>query len=403
MKRVAVLGGGPAGAQAAERLSRAGLNTILLDEKLAWEKPCGGGITFKAYERYPHLLDNSAEKKIVTETYIGSYVGANKINTAKLNLSQPLVVYSRLDFNQMLLKRAEDAGAQIEKERVNSIEQREQGWRLQTRAGSIDADYLVVATGARNPLREVGTQWTPEDTMVALGYFIPATQSHIDIHFLDRLEGYIWVFPRAGHLSAGICGRGETAQQLRLRLERYLDEKGINWKQGKLYAHMLPSLATKHWRNNRMSGERWMAVGDAAGLVDPITGEGIYYAVRSADLASQVLCSESFDPATASGIYRKRVEEDFLADLAFGSSFASKLYLGRVLFRSIPNCIIDFMGRSPKLYELMQDIFSGTQDYLSLRRRLFRTLNGTLNESLLNFIFQRVIPEPPVDLQVPAR
>jgi choline dehydrogenase-like flavoprotein len=58
MRKVAVLGGGPAGAFAAEKLARAGLETILLDEKLAWEKPCGGGITYKAYERYPFLRDN---------------------------------------------------------------------------------------------------------------------------------------------------------------------------------------------------------------------------------------------------------------------------------------------------------------------------------------------------------
>ena len=50
MKSVAVLGGGPAGAVAAERLAAAGISTTLFDEKLAWEKPCGGGLTYKAYE-----------------------------------------------------------------------------------------------------------------------------------------------------------------------------------------------------------------------------------------------------------------------------------------------------------------------------------------------------------------
>jgi flavin-dependent dehydrogenase len=183
----------------------------------------------------------------------------------------------------------------------------------------------------------------------------------------------------------------------------YLDEQGINWRQGQLYAHMLPSLSRPHWRSNRVSGKRWMAVGDAAGLVDPITGEGIYYAMRSADLASQVLLGATFDPFTADLAYRSTIEEDFLRDLEFGASFAQKLYLGRFLFKSIPSCIVEFMHRSPKLYELMQDIFSGTQDYLSLRSRLFRNLNGTLNETLVNFIFQRIIPEPPVGVRVPAR
>jgi geranylgeranyl reductase family protein len=390
VKRVAVLGGGPAGAYAAEKLAASGLETILIDEKLAWEKPCGGGVTYKAYERYPFLFENSINKKIVHETFIG----AHKAGPVKLNLNQPLLVFSRKEFNQMLLDRAEAAGAQIEQERVTSIEEREKGWTLHTKSGSMEADYVIVATGARNPLRDVGTQWTPQDTMVALGYYIPCTQPHIDIQFLDKLEGYIWVFPRAGHLSAGICGRGETAQQLRLRLERYLDSKGIPWKQGQLYAHMLPSLARAHWRTNRVSGKRWMAVGDAAGLVDPITGEGIYYAIRSADIAGQVMTSESFDPQSAASLYRSRIEEDFLLDLEFGASFAQKLYLGRFFFKSIPSCIVEYMHRSPKLQELMQDIFSGTQDYLSLRSRLFRSLNGTVNETIANFIFQRVIPEP---------
>ncbi|MFN7543774.1 MAG: FAD-dependent monooxygenase, partial [Acidobacteriota bacterium] len=57
MKKVAILGGGPAGAMTAANLAGAGLETILLDEKLAWEKPCGGGVTYKAYEKYPFLFE----------------------------------------------------------------------------------------------------------------------------------------------------------------------------------------------------------------------------------------------------------------------------------------------------------------------------------------------------------
>ncbi len=70
--------------------------------------------------------------------------------------------------------------------------------------------------------------------MYALGYWVPSDQAHIDIQFLPKLEGYIWVFPRAGHLSVGICGKGESAQSLRGRLERYMDERGISRKEGKV-------------------------------------------------------------------------------------------------------------------------------------------------------------------------
>src|SRR5438876_210321 len=69
MKRVAILGGGPAGSFAAAKLAAAGLETIVIDEKLAWEKPCGGGITYKAYEKYPFLKDNSVPSRRLTATF----------------------------------------------------------------------------------------------------------------------------------------------------------------------------------------------------------------------------------------------------------------------------------------------------------------------------------------------
>src|SRR5438270_4924898 len=313
MKKVIVLGGGPAGSFAAERLARAGLQTIVFDEKLAWEKPCGGGLTYKAYHEYPFLIENDTPKKIINDTYLS----APKAGAAKLGLSQPLLIYSRYDLNRMLLDRAERAGAQLEKCRVLEVERKGQGWLVRTRQGLLDADFCVVATGARNSLRNVGTQWTASDTMYALGYFVPSEKDHIDIQFLPNLEGYIWVFPRCGHLSVGICGKGEPAQSLRVRLERYMAEKGIPSDGAKFYSHVLPSLETKSWKKNRVAGDRWMAVGDAAGLVDPITGEGLYYAMRSADLASQALLLEEADLVEKPNAYRRLLRKDFSADLEF--------------------------------------------------------------------------------------
>jgi hypothetical protein len=129
----------------------------------------------------------------------------------------------------------------------------------------------------RQTLRDVGRN-SRRRTPAALGYYVPGDREQIDIQFLPNLEGYIWVFPRCGHLSVGICGKGEPAGSLRKRLENYMVEKGISWKGASFYSHLLPSLDTKSWKENRVSGDGWMAVGDAAGLVDPITGEGIYYA-----------------------------------------------------------------------------------------------------------------------------
>ncbi len=387
MKKVAVLGGGPAGAFAAERLAQAGLDTVLFDEKLAWEKPCGGGLTYKAYHEYPFLIENDTPKKIIKDTYLS----APKAGAAKLGLTQPLVIYSRVDLNRMLLQRAERAGAQLEQCRVLEVERKAKGWSIRTRSGSVDADFCVVATGARNSLRNVGTEWRASDTMYALGYYVPSEQDHIDIQFLPNLEGYIWVFPRCGHLSIGICGKGESAQSLRGRLERYMEEKGFPYKDGKFYGHMLPSLERSAWRNNRVAGDGWLAVGDAAGLVDPITGEGIYYAVRSGDLASQIVLNDAHSITEKAQAYVGLLRRDFAADLEFGACLAQRVFVGKFLFSTVPARMVQFIRQSPRFQDLMQDLFAGTQPYLGLKSRLLKNLNGTLSEIVMNFFLSKLI------------
>jgi flavin-dependent dehydrogenase len=388
MKHVAILGGGPAGAVAAERLASAGMRATLFDEKLAWEKPCGGGLTYKAYEKYPFLIQNDSPKRLVTVTRLAA-LGAG---AADMKLRQPMVIYSRYELNRMLLGRAERAGARIEQTRVLGLERAGAGWKLATRQGRFEADFCIVATGARNPWREVGTRLTPADTMLALGYFVPGEQEHIDIQFLPQLEGYIWVFPRCGHLSVGICGKGEPALRLRARLEAYMQERGISWRNGSFYSHVLPSLATSAWRRNRVAGEGWLAVGDAGGLVDPITGEGLYYAIRSGDLASQVVLSEAHAPDQKPQAYKALLQRDFAANLELGAALARRLFFGRVLFASVPQRMIQLMRRSPRFTELMQDLFAGTQGYLDLKARLLRNLHGTLFETAVNFLLSRLVP-----------
>ena len=384
--KVAILGGGPSGAFAAERLASAGVDTVVFDEKLAWEKPCGGGLTYKAYSQYPFLAENDTPKKIICKTVLA----APKSQPVTLALDQPLLIYSRFDLNGMLLDRAQRAGAQLEKTRVLHIERSGTRWALRTKTGTMDADYCIVATGARNPLRDFGTELTSNDAMSALGYYIPGERDRIDIQFLPKLEGYIWVFPRCGHLSVGICGKGEPASALRARLERYMDEHGLSKVGAAFYSHLLPCLETPAWKRNRVAGDGWAAVGDAAGLVDPITGEGLYYAVRSADLITKAILSESLDLAGVA--YRKLIRRDFMADLEFGSRLANRVFHGTFLWGAVTSRMVQFTRLSPKFRDVMQDLFAGTQPYAGLKRRLMKNLNGSLVEIVCNLGFGRLIP-----------
>src|SRR5207248_11170481 len=96
------------------------------------------------------------------------------------------------------------------------------------------------------------------------------------------------------------------------------------------YSHLLPCLDTPAWKRNRVAGDGWLAVGDAAGLVDPITGEGLYYALRSADLAARTLLSEIGE--LTEHAYRRRPRREFARDLGFGSRLAKRIFHGKFVF-----------------------------------------------------------------------
>jgi flavin-dependent dehydrogenase len=136
-----------------------------------------------------------------------------------------------------------------------------------------------------------------------------------------------------------------------------------------------------------------MAVGDAAGLVDPITGEGLYYAIRSGDLAAQSLLAGVGGPAESLNRYRGLLRGDFAADLEFGSRLAKRVFLGRFLYGSVPRRMVEFTRRSPRFANVMQDLFAGKQPYLGLKRRLMRNLHGSLYEIAMSLGLGHVVPK----------
>jgi flavin-dependent dehydrogenase len=185
-------------------------------------------------------------------------------------------------------------------------------------------------------------------------------------------------------MSVGICGKGEPASSLRKRLETYMEARGLPVKGSQFYSHLLPCLATPAWKSNRVAGDGWLAVGDAAGLVDPITGEGLYYALRSADLAAQTLIKGGTDST-----YRRWLRRDFSGDLEIGSRLAHRIFHGSFLFGSVPARMVQFTRRSPLFKGVIQDLFAGTQPYRGLKNRLLKNLNGSLLEIAMSFGFRR--------------
>jgi len=379
MREIAIVGGGPSGSICGEGLARAGFAVTLFDERLAWEKPCGGGLTQKAIEAYPFLLKGPHPKKLIHSVELISSRG----HRARLDLDQPIVVYSRAVLNGLLLDRAAAAGCRVVRSRVTQVDTSGKRVRLSTGGAEHTTDFVVLAAGARNTLLPDTRPLRPNDLEMTLGYFVPAQADSIQIKFLRGFEGYLWSFPRCDHLSAGICGSMAryTSQELRQHLHDFMREEQIETTRARFYSHVLPSPQTQTLRARRVVGRNWALVGDAAAWVDPITGEGLYYALRSGDLLAQSLT------AGAPQHYPARVRADFSADLELAACIAPRFYRGRFLGGAVTTRMIQFAERSITFRALMADLFRGAQDYRSLRRRLWAQLGVTLTEvvsSLLN-------------------
>ena len=375
-QEIAIVGGGPSGAVCGERLAQAGFCVTLFDEHLAWEKPCGGGLTHKAIEAYPFLLNGPHPKKLIHTVELISSSG----HRARLELDKPIVIYSRTVLNGLLLDRAAAAGCRVVRSRVTQIETNGLQARLTiAEEGSSRehaADFVVIAAGARNVLLPDTRKLEPQDLEMTLGYFVPAQADGIKVKFLRRFEGYLWSFPRCDHLSVGICGSmaRHTSQELRGHLHDFLREEKVETEGAQFYSHVLPSPQAHTLSQRRVVGRNWALVGDAAAWVDPITGEGLYYALRSGDLLAQALTENQPES------YPSRVRKAFSADLEFATRIARRFYRGRFLGGAVATRMIQFVQRSATFRELMADVFSGAQDYRSLKRRLWSQLGVTMTE-----------------------
>ncbi len=374
---IAVIGAGPAGSFAAAQLARGGARVLLLDEKPAWEKPCGGGITHKALAQYPFLREAKAEKNWVSECEIVSPSGRR----VYFELDQPIAIFSRRVLNGLLLERAQREGAEFRQSRVTGIQGGPGSWALQVADGEIRADYLVLATGARNPFRaQFSVPFAPDDLMATAGYYIQGTSTSMQLRFLPGLHGYFWIFPRTSHYSAGICGKLNSVStgELRRLLEKTVAAAGLNFVGTQFYAHVLPALSLSTLRQAPVCGPGWAMVGDAAGFTDPITGEGLYYALRSADLLSQAVLQGRAET------YVRRLRDDFLDELEMAAAIADRFFSGRWMGEAVTERMVQFTEHSSRFRQLMCDMFSGAQGYADLRQRLYRTLPVMAAESAVS-------------------
>ncbi len=398
---IIIAGAGPAGSFAAERLAGAGVRVALFDGRPPGEpKACGGGVTSKALKAWPHLLE--AVGRTIDELDMYSPSGKH----LHLKLDEPFAVYSRIAFDTFLRERAQKAGAVVIADKISGrgikrVPGSDTGWIVRTQGGEeFHGQYLVGADGANSAIaKKLAGPLPPAEMEVAFGYRAPLPESEqaaTVVAFLPNWVGYAWAFPRIDHISFGIATTQdafdhealdrlmwdfmvsyyEVAQAGNLRKMRL-------WQPGKptqlnnsryrdlrdkaeRYAARIPGLAPRTWDTRKACGENWALLGDAAGFADPVTGEGIYYALRSAELFADAYLKRTPEQ------YEQLWRNDFGAELRRASEMRRRFY-GNFWGAPFTDRMIEFARGHRGIRKVLGRLVAGDQGYVNLKKKLARS------------------------------
>lgn len=364
---VIVVGAGPAGSTVARELSARGIPVVMLDKAVfPRDKPCGGAVSTRC--RHGIGIDLSP---VIERTIDEARITLNQRQGSELNRtsSEPfgyLTQRSRLD--ALLTEKATEAGVVFrQRTRISTVERGGDTITVRASGQVFHGRVLVAADGANGVTASMaGIELPDHNNSVALegnvrprGGVPEKWDRAIGIDFGAIEGGYGWIFPKGDHLNIGVGGYKHVGPRLRTALRSLVrfwghDPEALWGVRG----HHLP------WRRETsplMDGNV-LLVGDAAGLLDPLTGEGILAAVRSAQLAAAAIAVYLGGENTTLEAYAKDVEGNILADIRAARTFHD-------LFYPSPDIFYRIEKSSPILWRAMENVLRGDATYVDLCRR----------------------------------
>lgn len=361
---VIIVGTGPAGAILGYELARKGVDVLILEkERLPRHKPCAGGITVKTAK----LLD--FDIRPVARDVVHRARAVYKGRAFSRSYTKPLVyMVMRDEFDYLLAQRAREAGAVlIDDEKVCEIDVTAPGVDVVTSRNAFTARILAGADGARSTVAfKLGLM---QDINFGIGLEAEISVSSQRLVQWERLMGlslghirggYGWVFPKKDHLSVGVGGPLRQAKRLKSGYQALLKSYDLeNHSVIRLKSHYLPVRR----KGMAIQSKRCLLLGDAAGLVDPLTGEGIYNAIRSAQIAapiiSQCLQTNNVDLRA----YEGAVDREIMPELKAARALAR-------LFTWLPWLYFGAVEKSDRLWRACCRVLRGEETYVTVKQEL---------------------------------
>ncbi|OGK84720.1 MAG: hypothetical protein A2X53_09390 [Candidatus Rokubacteria bacterium GWA2_70_23] len=377
---VIVVGAGPGGATAAYELARRGLRVALFEQKaLPRYKPCGGCLSLKI----DRILDLDF-RPVVERTVSGATFTFEGLDEVHVRSERPVAYMVMRDrFDHFLTQQAQQAGAKVhEGVRVLDVTESAEGVHVTTDRGVHEAQYLVGADGANGivaravglaPRRRVAVCVEAEVATAAEASTTPRDEVRIEFGAIPF--GYGWVFPKGDHLSIGVGGLRDKIGNPRALYDEFLVDQDLVdvITEEKRRGYIIPVFAGGR---DAIVGRRTLLVGDAAALVDPFLGEGIYYAIRSGQLAALAIgeALATRQPATLAG-YAELVDGEIYREFRPARNLSFFLY-------AFPRAGYEILRRRRAFVEHYFEVLRGEASYADLWRDLRGFSAGDLLRSL---------------------
>jgi geranylgeranyl reductase family protein len=325
-----IVGGGLSGASAGRTAGIKGLSTLLLEkEKFPRYKPCGGALSSYALSCLDFKLPETVIERNISNVRIHFRDGSVEVRKER-NLA---VLISRTVFDNFLLEKARETGIKIHTgEKVLDCIEREDCVEVRTTDNTYLGRFVLIAEGSNGPLKyKVRSRDKRTEYCLGLVSEIPDEDNTIKSRFPDTIDirfgiaqgGYGWIFPHAGYYSVGVVGTAEYLEHPKMVMQKFLQENGFSGE-FPIHSHIIPIGGTKRITVN----SRFLLSGDAAGFVDAFSGEGMVYAIRSGQLAAEVVSDLVNYDLKLSKLkeYESRCRQEF------GNFLASSLKMAKAMY-----------------------------------------------------------------------
>ena len=363
---VVVVGAGPAGSTAAYRLAREGVSVLLADRaRFPRDKPCGGGLTMRAVRLLPFSVEPVVEERADRIEF-----GLNFGSRFERRTEEPLVLMTqRRRLDAYLAEQAAAAGADFrDGVKVTDVELDDGRIAARVDGAPVAADAVLAADGVNGSTARATGLGGDRDYGVALEGNVPYGVADVEryrgrlcVELANVPGGYGWVFPKGDHVNVGVGGWEREGPRLREHLARFcreydLPESSLQNVRG----YRLPLVHARA----RLAKGRLAVLGDAAGLVDPLSGDGIYEAFLSGKLAAGATVDLLAGRTTDFAAYDRDLRRTLSSQLA--AAWGAKVALDR--FPRLTYAAI----RSPYVWKAVVSLIGGDVPSPSAMRGLRR-------------------------------